>query len=301
MKDLMLSRQLFVYAAELNSLSNAAKRLGITTQKAKELIFGLQRDVGEFLIEPNQKPLVLTKKGWKCFRAWQEAVHGLEMLGRSFSKTKDDVFGFVKIGFPTSTGTTLLTKLLAGFSKDHPNLRFDVQLTNGPFHPMWNGFDLRIVHEEYLLEDVEEIPLGKIRRIVVASPDYLRTHAAIRHPLDLIGHEIMGPRAATEAGALLLSKDSEQISIDYQPKISIRNHLACMTYALNHFGVAAMVPRYLAKPFIQSGVLKEVLADWKLPSLTLRAIMLTKNVRQPSVDLIVKYFKDYLNKYEEPA
>ncbi len=185
MKNLLLSQQLFIHTVELGGLAPGANHLNISEKKASSLLLNLERELGRTLFFPSEHFSQVTRDGWELFNSWKEHVHNLEKLAQTPISNKAD-YGFLKIGFPTTVGATLFISLLARFSAQHPNLRFDIELIKvGAFHPMWNGFDLRVVHEDYSLENVEQVPLGKIRRTMVASPFYLSTHPDIKKPSDL--------------------------------------------------------------------------------------------------------------------
>lgn len=172
---------------------------------------------------------------------------------------------------PTTTGATLLFPRIAAFAARHPNLRFDIRLTHGSYHPLWDGTDLRIAHGNYRLEAVNVCPLGSVRRIAVASPDYVQNHAPVQNPHDLVRPDVFGARDSVETSGITLTRNDESLRINLTPAVTVRNHLAAMSAALAGAGIALLVPLYLAEAKIREGRLVRLVPDWEFPPLPLKA------------------------------
>lgn len=300
MNSSLLNRHLFVRAIELGSIKLVAKEFGLTIEKTKRLLSDLELELKKSLYDKESKDFIPSKNGFKYFKKWRNAVHRLEVLGQK-SSFSDHNSGFLRIVIPPTSGSTLFAGLTAQFLSNRPNLRVDLDLASGAFHPMWDGTDLRIVHDYYHMELVDQCLIGKIKRMSVCTPSYLKTHKPIKQPQDLNRPDILGERDALESGALHMTNGNEEITIPFHPQILIRNHLVSLNVALTGLGVAVGVPRYLAKPFIERGQLVEVLPQWKVPSLPIHAVMQPKEIRHPAIDELLEFFLSYFAKNEEPA
>lgn len=263
----LYQRMLFCTAVREGSLRRAAQTLGLSPEKAAETLQELEWKAGGRLLVRSPTGVTPTLLG----RRWFQKVNApLQRLSEALTNNVSHQTQFT-VSMPTTTGATLLFPQIAAFAARHPDVRFDVRLTHGSYHPLWDGTDLRIAHGSYRLEAVNVCPLGAVRRIAVAAPDYLRGHAPVRTPADLIRAEVFGARDSVESGGLTLTRNRESVRIALSPAVIVRNHLAAMTAALAGSGIALQVPLYLAEEKIREGRLVRLLSDWEFPSLSLQA------------------------------
>lgn len=298
--DLLASQTLFCRAATLGSITKAAQKMGVDPADASQRIEQLEHHLGSKLLQRTPRGCILTANGELYFGLWRTQVDLLDSLAERLSPKPKRTASYLRIAFPTTTGTTLLFPLLATFAANHSEIEFDVQFTHGSFHPLWDGIDLRIVHGEYRRELVRQIPLGAIRRTIVAGSQYLKNHAPIQTPEDLLRPELFGTRDTAERGHLTLRNGEKRIFLQIHPQIWVRNHIAALEAAKRNLGIALSVPRYLAQPWLNSGELVEVLPEWQPSSLPLRAVMPLERVQHPVIETFIDVLLKHFAEHEEP-
>lgn len=259
----LLARSLFCKLVESRRLRKAAFLAHVPPSAAAELLARLERRESEPLLRREGALFLATDQGLARYREWRGALETLDQLGLDKR--------FLAVSLPTTTGATLLTPEITRFALAHQGLQIDIRLTYGSYHPLWEGVDLRIGHGEYLLEDVASWPLGMVERICVANPRYLEASPAVLKPADLARPEVFGSKSLTRAERIRLTRNSRTVEVAIQPAVTLRSHLSALHCALQGLGIAVMVPAYLAQPYLIRGELVQVLADWHLPALPLRA------------------------------
>jgi DNA-binding transcriptional LysR family regulator len=109
--------------------------------------------------------------------------------------------GLLSITAPTMFGRMHVAPLLLGFLAQHPQVTARSHFSDQIVHLLDEGFDLalRIAH----LPDsgLTAVRVGHVRRVVIASPQYLAEHGVPRRPADLAQHQAVGfsQHGATEA------------------------------------------------------------------------------------------------------
>ena len=299
--DLLGAQTLFCRTVAAQSLNNAARSLGMEPAKASGLLTELEAHYGVRLLERTRRGSVATSDGERHFEKWRTQIEELNGLSAKLNPELLEPATFFRVAFPTTTGTTLLMPLLAAFASRHSELEFDVQFTHGANHPLWDGIDLRVVHDEYRREIVREVPLGAVRRMMVASPEYLKTHAPVEKPEDLVRPEIFGARDMTRMGYFVLRNGRREVSVCVRPRVCVRNHAAALQAARQGLGIAVLVPVYLAGPLLENGELQAVLPEWKTPSLPLRAVLSLERKPHPALEAFVDELRTYFAEHEEAA
>ena len=283
--DGVFRRAFFCRAAKLRSIRRAAESYGLSGEDALGLLSELEAETGGALFERTNRGSFLTGRGEQLYGAWRDAAETLESLsgggsaGHSLTRT-------YSITAPVTTGAFLVAPAAAEAARKNPGAFFDLRFTSGSFHPLWDGADLRIGHGPYRLEEVETFRIGKVRRIVVASPSYLETHPGVSKPDDLVRPEVFGARDAVETGTVVFTKGKKRSAISFHPAVAIRNHLASLECALSGAGIAILVPLFLARRPIKEGRLVRLLPEWSLPPLPIRAFTARGRTPGPVLDVI---------------
>ena len=279
----LLSRALFCRSVHIGSLHQACKDLGVDRAQGRGFIRELERSLGITLLIRSNAGVRPTADGSRFYQRWQPALAKLEQLTQARVSEQQTR---INISMPTTTGTTLLMPIIARYATEHPDVLIDTRFTHGSFHPLWDGVDLRIGHSEYRLEDVQTHFLGRVKRIAVASPSYIEAHPMPSRPEELTLHSVFGARDAVEKRALILTKGKKTSTVFLNPQVIVRNHMASLSAAISHQGIALLVPVYLARPFMQRGELVQVLQDWHFPSLKLQAFTRTGSLPEHLTGII---------------
>src|SRR5258708_26789114 len=90
---------------------------------------------------------------------------------------------------PIDLGRSHLVAILDAFLAEHPEVTIDLNLTDGYVDLVGQGQDLAIRYGELADSTLRVKRLGNNRRVVCASPAYLRDKGLPQHPDDLARHE----------------------------------------------------------------------------------------------------------------
>ena len=124
MLDLELLRS-FVSVVDSGGFTRAGERVHRTQSTVSQQIKRLEEDVGQPLLHRNGKDVTPTEAGERLLsyarRLLALAEEARDVLARP------DHGGAVRLGVPEDFAAYRLAKLLAAFSRSHPNLRLDVR------------------------------------------------------------------------------------------------------------------------------------------------------------------------------
>jgi DNA-binding transcriptional LysR family regulator len=124
MLDLELLRS-FVSVVEAGGFTRAGERVHRTQSTVSQQIRRLEDDLGQVLLHRNGKDVTPTEAGERLLsyarRLLSLAEEARDVVGRPGDG------GAVKIGIPEDFAAYRLAKLLASFSRSHPELRMDVR------------------------------------------------------------------------------------------------------------------------------------------------------------------------------
>jgi DNA-binding transcriptional LysR family regulator len=177
----------FVATAEAGSISAGAKRLQILKSVASERLAELERNIGATLMRRTTRKLILTEDGIAFLERAKRIVREVTEATAEVSERRGDLVGPLRISAPMSFGILHLSTALNAFLKKNPRIDLSLELDDR-FVGATDGFDAIIRHGP--LPDSGWIAkrLVPSRRLLVASPEYLKANGTPRTIGDLERH-----------------------------------------------------------------------------------------------------------------
>src|SRR3974390_2681366 len=99
--------------------------------------------------------------------------------------------GTIRMTCPRNLAAQHVAPIVARFTARHPEVRFDITVSDGLIDLVEQGFDLAIRIGRVGSDGLVARRLGQVRLGVAASPAYLRAHRGPRQPEDLAGHRAL--------------------------------------------------------------------------------------------------------------
>jgi DNA-binding transcriptional LysR family regulator len=110
----------FLEVVRLGSLSEAARRLGISQSAISQQLQRLEQEIGLQLIDRSERGAVLTPAGRRFHRFAEAVVAAKGELARDLDEMRDDVIGSLVLASSTIPGEFLVPRLLSEFRRLHP-------------------------------------------------------------------------------------------------------------------------------------------------------------------------------------
>ena len=177
----------FVATAEAGSISEAARRLQISKSVASERLVELERNVGATLVHRSTRKLKLTEDGIAFLERARRILHEVSEATAEVSERRGELVGPLRIAAPVSFGILHLAPALNSFLSQNPRIELSVDLDDR-FVGAADGFDVIIRHGPLPDNGWITKRVAPSRRILVASPDYLKQNGTPRTIGDLERH-----------------------------------------------------------------------------------------------------------------
>jgi DNA-binding transcriptional LysR family regulator len=122
--------QTFLTVAELNSFSEAARRLNLSQPAISQTIHNLERQFGVELFVRKGRSVHLTEAGQLLQGLGRELLTNANRLEEMMNSVQGHVIGEMTVGCSTTSGKYLLPGLIARFRQRYPQLRINVSVTS---------------------------------------------------------------------------------------------------------------------------------------------------------------------------
>lgn len=168
--------EVFVRVIAAGSMSTAARDLGLSPAVVSKRIKRLEDRLGTRLLQRTTRQISLTEAGQGFHERVIAVLAGLEEAEAYASGRSSEVTGTLKISAPTSFGRLHIAPHLKRFMDAHPDLTIHLVLSDEFTDIVGGGFDLAIRIAELMDSTLVARRLAPVRRILCASPDYIRMH-----------------------------------------------------------------------------------------------------------------------------
>jgi DNA-binding transcriptional LysR family regulator len=243
------------------SYAEAARQLGLTRSAVSKAVTELEHQLGARLLDRTTRRVTPTEAG----RAYHERITGIladvEETEAAVSRLHDEPKGLLRVNAPMSFGMLYLSSAIAEFMVAYPELRVEAIMNDRFIDPLEEGVDVTV--RIGVLQDSSLIArkLAPARRVLAASPAYLKQHGVPRVPDDLATHRALNFGHASGPQRWQLQADGEMVSVPIDAVLCSNNGDVLRAAAVNGNGIT-LLPTFLLGPDIAAGRLSVVLPDY---------------------------------------
>ena len=184
--------QLFVRAADLGSLSAAARVMDMSAAVASAALKRVEQQVGARLLARSTRSLRLTAEGEGFLEYARAALGSLEEGQRLLASSQDRREGVLQLSAPSDLGRNVLLPWLDAFQQQHPQLTVRLLLGDRIADLFRQPVDVALRYGEPEDSTLVALPvLPGNRRVLCAAPDYLKRHGEPQHIEQLAQHNCL--------------------------------------------------------------------------------------------------------------
>lgn len=178
----------FAAVAESGSMTGAARRLELSKSVISERLAELERVLGAKLVHRTTRTLMLTDDGRTFYESAKRILEEVNGAAAALAARRGTLNGALRISAPVSFGSLHLGAALFGFLAKHPAIDVTLDLEDRFVNLLSEGYDAAIRHGP--VEDKRFIVkhLATSRRLLVASPAYLKRHGRPAAVAELAQH-----------------------------------------------------------------------------------------------------------------
>ena len=294
MRDL---NDLRFFAAVVSSggFSKAARDLGLPKSRLSRRIAQLEADLGVRLLERSTRRLRVTEVGQEVYAQAVTATAAAEAATEAAMRVRAEPQGLVRLSCPLNLHETIARRLPM-FLTDHPRLRLQILSTNRRVDLIEERIDVAVRVRERLDTDgdLQMRRIGISRRIVVASPDFVRTHGELHAPEQLGSVPLVDANEGPSPSVWSLSSgDDRHGSVEFDARLAAGDFKTLLAAALAGVG-AALMPIAECRADLEAGRLVRLLPEWGAADGILHLVFTSRRSVLPSVRAVIDFAAEAL-------
>ena len=300
----MNALKVFIRVTELKSFSKAAESLGLPRATVSAAVAQLETTLGTRLLQRTTRKLSLTDDGSLILERSRILLDEFEALHNQFHVKSARLAGNLIIDLPSRIARKIVIPALPQFLADHPELNITLGADDRIIDLVEEGVDCAIRVGALLESSLVAKPLGMIKMINCASPDYLLNNNKFENLSDLMSHTMVnynsrrgGNLNTTEVNWQYTDYDGTQKGLVLLSRMSVRT---VETYIAS--GVAGLgliqIPAFDVKDLIKEGKLVEVMPNWRPAPLPINALYPHRKHLSIRVRIFLEWVESTFNSHE---
>lgn len=253
--------RIFVKVIQHGSFSKAADSLKIPKSTVSKAISRLERETGTKLLIRTTRSQTLTASGRAFYETCIEPLQILEDAQKSLFGKDSIIAGKIRITAPEDLGTHVIAPVIGELSQKFDKLSFELFYTNQLIDLVRDGFDFAVRIGTLKQSGLKARRIGEVTLIPVASSEYLEKHEKINSPQDLTKHDCLSISGLSVMHRWDLKNKQQSAKVFVNVKTESNQMTTLLQVALSGGGVA-LLPGYLARPYLHTKKLIRVLPGW---------------------------------------
>ncbi|WP_312538150.1 LysR family transcriptional regulator [Achromobacter mucicolens] len=264
----------FLSLSTARSLAQAARSLDVTPPAVTQRLNALEKRLGVRLVNRSARGIALTDEGRLLAMRAGQISHDLTVLADELAGRRGVVAGHLRVVAPLGFGQRYIAPLVADFRSRSENVTASLTLSDGPPRLASDNWDVMVHIGELRDSTLVAHPLAPNRRMLCASPAYLKRRGTPGMPEDLRNHDCIALRENDEDVTLWRFRRARgaAVGVRIAPVLSCNAGATALEWALGGHGIVARSEWDVAT-HVRAGALVPLLAGWSLPDANVVALV----------------------------
>jgi DNA-binding transcriptional LysR family regulator len=289
--DRIEAMQAFVAVADLKGFAPAARKLKVSPSAVTRLVAALEERLRARLLQRTTRQVTLTDVGARYLQRARRILADVEEAERAAEGERTNPNGRLVISAPVGFGRLHVSPVLSAYLKRYPDVSGELRLEDRMVNLVEDGVDLAVRIGELADSTLVARQVGEMRRIMVASPAYLKARGEPARPAEIAAHDIIQFGATAGLSDWRFVEQTGELRRNVAPRLVTNSADAAIQYAEAGGGLTRVLA-YQAADAVKRGRLKIVLREFELPPLPVQIVYPTSRLLSAKVrtfiDLVVE-------------
>jgi DNA-binding transcriptional LysR family regulator len=272
----------FVAVSDLQGFAPAARRLGVSASAVTRLVASLEQRLGTRLLQRTTRSVTLTDVGARYLERARRILADLAEADSAAQAEQAQPTGRLVVAAPVGFGRLHVTPLMSAYLQRYAEVSGELRLNDRMVNLVEEGIDVAIRVGDLADSSLIARPVGQMRRIVVASPDYLVRRGEPMTPEAIAAHDTIQFGTAVAAPEWRFIKDGQDLRVPHAPRFTCNVADAAIWHAAQGGGLTRVLA-YQAAEALAAGKLKVVLADCEQPPMPIHIVYPTSRLLSAKV------------------
>jgi DNA-binding transcriptional LysR family regulator len=273
----------FTRIVEKGSLTAAAADTGTSLPSMVRLLAALERDLGATLLNRTTRRMSLTDEGRQYYEHCRIILGQLREAEATLASRRVEPHGKLTVTASVMFGRRYVVPIVNDFARRHPKLSVELLFVDRVVNLIEEGIDAALRIGPLQDSSLVAIPVGEVRRVVCASPRYLRAHGVPRRPEDVRAHRCVRFTGLAPRSEWPFRVDARPVSVPIESVMACNQVDGAIDACVAGLGLGSFLS-YMTAPAKRARRLVYVLEKFETPPLPVHVVypysrILSANVR----------------------
>ncbi|UXZ47565.1 LysR family transcriptional regulator [Pseudomonas soli] len=254
--------KVFVAVGELESFAAAARRLAISPAAVTRAVSALEEQLGVKLLLRTTRSVRLTEAGGRYLEDTRHILASIIEANEAAAGINASPKGDLAVTAPILFGKKFVMPCIVRYLQQYPEVDVSAFFLDRVVNLVEEGMDVAVRIGQLPDSGLKALRVGKMRRLLCASPEYLERHGTPQHPSELQKHEViaagtLSPRTDWRFGAI-----DDPTLIRMKPRLTVTSNDAAIAAASAGLGIARLLSYQVADE-VAAGRLQVILAEYE--------------------------------------
>ncbi len=269
--DRLQAMSTFVAVVDTGGFASAARKLDLSPPVVTRAVAELEARLGLRLLTRTTRIVRVTEAGARYADDCRRILAEIDEAEQAALGEHQAPKGTLTITAPVMFGQLYVTPLLARYLQQWPQLDATCLFLDRVVNLVEEGVDVAVRIGELPDSSLIAARVGRVRRVLVASPAYAAARSLPAHPQELTDHDLISAAGMTTQPEWRFTVNGHAFAQRVQPRLRSTSNEAAIVAAVEGLGIARLLS-YQVAALVRSGALVPVLESFEPGDLPIHVV-----------------------------
>jgi DNA-binding transcriptional LysR family regulator len=269
--DRLQAMEVFVAVVDSGGFASAARKLDLSAPVVTRAVAELEARLGVSLLTRTTRKLRVTEAGARYADDCRRILADVGEAESATSGSRSLVKGTLSVTAPVLFGNLHVTPIVADYLQRYPDVDAHCLFVDRVVNLIDEGLDVAVRIGELPDSSLRAVAVGRVRRMLVASPAYLAAHGHPQRPEDLARHTLIQPTQVAPYPEWRFAEGGRPLVQRIRPRLRTTTNDAARAAAASGLGITRLLS-YQAAEALARGELLPLLQDFEPPPLPVNVV-----------------------------
>lgn len=269
--DRLQAMTAFVTVVDCGGFASAARKLGVSASVVTKAVAELEARLGLRLLNRTTRMVRVTDAGARYADDCRRILAEVEDAERAATLAHTLPRGTLTLTAPVLFGHLYVTPIVVKYLQQYTEVDVQCLFLDRVVNLVEEGLDVAVRIGELPDSSLQAIRVGRVRRVLVASPSYLKARGKPSRPQDLDDHAIISSGGVTPMLDWGFAKGGKAIAQRVHPRMKTTTNDSAIAAAVAGLGITRLLS-YQVASHLQAGTLRTVLEEFEPAALPIHVV-----------------------------
>lgn len=261
----------FLAVVDTGGFASAARRLQVSPSVVTRAVSELEARLGVRLLVRTTRFVRVTEAGRSYAEDCRRLLAELDAADAAVAGTHAAPSGRLTLTAPVNFGRMYVLPVVYAYLARFTQVDMNCWFVDRVVNLVDEGIDLAVRIGDLPDSSLQAVPVGQVRQVLCAAPEYLAQHGTPQRPEDLVQHALVAATGVTATSEWRFHEGRRQIPVRVQARLTVTTNEAAAASAAAGMGLTRL-PLYQVAQAVQEGRLVLLLEAFERPPMPIHVV-----------------------------